>query len=631
MGVDRREAAKIRAAGAPHKGGARNTGRRRRTRAGAGPQNACIAAGARRARNPAPEGALSDLFDLSELLGDFRDEARDPVARLDAALAGWERGEPLAEADRTPLLRGLHTVKGNAGMLGLRAIQDFVHSVESVLKRSDAPPPAATLEALLRGTAALRTAVDRAGTPDQDAAFAALVPIREEPAASTAPPAPPAASPQPASAGPAAGEPAPVDVEPAAAPEAAPLAPAAATEVRAEDLRDDVVRIPFRMLDVLLDEIGEVATQLTALDDWADASRDALRTCGLGRDLRDRVEALATAADAARRTATDLRMVPVGRILSRFPVLVRDLAREQGKRVRVLLEGEDTRLDKSTADAVAEPLLHLVRNAVDHGIEPPREREAAGKPAEATLALRAAQEGDRVRIEVEDDGRGLDRARIFARAREQGIAAAGDGDEAEELIFRPGFSTRRVASTVSGRGIGLDAVRGAVSRLRGSVEVEEGDEGGTRFVLRLPLTVALVPVLFFEAAGERLAVPTADVEETLRAGPTERAGPAEVVRLRDETLPLARPGRILGWEDAGAGAPRFLVVVRGGGRAVALAADRLLDQRPATVRALPAALGSPPGVSGATVEADGGVVLVLDAGALVEMNVDLYRGGGGGQ
>ncbi|HEX8272319.1 MAG TPA: chemotaxis protein CheW [Longimicrobiaceae bacterium] len=583
-----------------------------------------MAAGARRAHDPAPEGALSDLFDLSELLGDFRDEARDPVARLDAALAGWERGEALAEADRAPLLRGLHTLKGNAGMLGLRAIQDFVHSVESVLKRSDAPPAASTLDALLRGAAALRAAVDRAGTAEQEAAFAALVPVRDEPAAAPRA-APPAAAPAPAES---AARPA-ADAEAAPVPDAAATAPAA-PGVRPEDLRDDVVRIPFRMLDVLLDEVGEVATQLTALDDWADARRDALRSCGLARDLRDRVEALATAADAARRTATDLRMVPVGRVLSRFPVLVRDLAREQGKRVRVVLEGEDTRLDKSTADAVAEPLLHLVRNAVDHGIEPPGEREAAGKPAEATLALRAAQEGDRVRIEVEDDGRGLDRARIYARAREQGIAGPGDGEDAEELIFRPGFSTRRVASALSGRGIGLDAVRGAVSRLRGSVEVEEGDEGGTRFVLRLPLTVALVPALFFEAAGERLAIPTADVEETLRAGPVERAGPAEVVRLRGETVPLARPGRIFGWGDGGT-LPRFLVVVRSGGRAVALAADRLLDQRPATVRALPAALGSPPGVSGATVATDGGVVLVLDAAALVELNVDLYRGGGGGQ
>lgn len=566
----------------------------------------------RRARDPAREGPLSDLFDLSELLGDFRDEARDPIARLDGALAAWERGEPLSPADRTPLLRGLHTLKGNAGMLGLRAIQDFVHSVESVLKRSDAPPAQPTLDALFRGAGALRTAVDRAGTPEQEAAFARLVPVRDEPAA----PLPPSDARPPAQ---------------GAAEEVEAPAGARGAGVRADDLREDVVRIPFRKLDVLLDEIGEVVTQLTALEEWTDTAREPLRAAGVGRALVDRVEALAAAADAARRTATDLRMVPVGRIFSRFPSLVRDLAREQGKRVRVTLEGEDTRLDKSTADAMAEPLLHLVRNAVDHGIETPEEREAAGKPAEAALLLRAAQEGDRVRIEVEDDGRGLDRAGILARAREQGIFPRGaDGaEDAAELIFRPGFSTRRAASAVSGRGIGLDAVRGAVSRLRGSVEVEEGDEGGTRFLLRLPLTVALVPALFFEAAGERLALPSADVEETVRAGEVERVGPAEVVRLRGETIPLVRPARIFGWEDGRA--PRFLVVVRSGGRAVAVGADRLLDQRPATLRALPATLGSPAGISGATVATDGTVVLVLDAAAVVELNVDLYRGGGGGQ
>lgn len=579
---------------------------------GGGPQNATVPRRARRrARPPAPEEALSDLFDLSELLGDFRDEARDPIARLDAALAGWERGETLAEPDRAPLLRGLHTLKGNAGMLGLHPIQDFVHSVESVLKRSHAPPSQATLAALLRGAAALRLAVDRAGSPEEERAFAALVPIREEPGGAPA-------------------EPAPAPPEAAAEPphEAAVPGPA---EVRAEDLRDDVVRIPFRKLDVLLDEIGEVMSEITALEEWEEAHRSALRAAGLGRVLQDRLETLAASADAARRTATDLRMVPVGRIFARFPALVRDLARDQGKRVRVVVEGEETRLDKSTADAVAEPLLHLVRNAVDHGIEPPEEREAAGKPPEAVLALRAAQEGDRVRIEVEDDGRGLDRAGIVARAREQGVLPpeAGNGEQAEELIFRPGFSTRREASAVSGRGIGLDAVRGAVSRLRGSVEVAEGGEGGTRFLLRLPLTVALVPALFFEAAGERLALPSADVEETLRAGEVERVGPAEVVRVRDEVLPLARPARIFGWDDGRP--PRFLVVVRSGVREVAVAADRLLDQRPTTVRALPAAVGSPPGISGATVAPDGGVVLVLDPAAMVELNVDLYRGGGGGQ
>ncbi|HEX2188550.1 MAG TPA: chemotaxis protein CheW [Longimicrobiaceae bacterium] len=588
------EGAKIRPAGAPHKGAAPRWPPKCRVGGRAPP---------RAPADPRPEGALSDLFDLSELLGDFRDEARDPVARLDAALAGWERGEPLPEEERTVLLRGLHTLKGNAGMLGLRPIQDWVHGVESVLKRSAAPPAPATLRELLRGAAALRLAVDRAGGPGEEAAFAALVPVRDEPAEAEGP-APP-----------------PVPAE----------APAAPGEVRAEDLRDDVVRIPFRMLDVLLDEISEVVTELTALDDWAEAHRDALGAVELRRALQDRIESLAAGAEAARRTATDLRMVPVGRTFSRYPALVRDLAREQGKRVRVVLEGEDTQLDKSTADALGEPLLHLVRNAVDHGIETPEEREAAGKPPEATLLLRAAQEGDRVRIEVEDDGRGLDRERIVARAREQGFAAGEEEAGVEELIFRPGFSTRRVATALSGRGIGLDAVRGAVGRLRGSVEVEPGDEGGTRFVLRLPLTVALVPALFFEAAGERLALPVADVEETLRAGEVERVGPAEVVRVREEVLPLVRPGRVFGWEEGDGARPRFVLVVRSGGRAAAVGADRLLDQRQATVRALPVALGSPPGVSGATVAPDGGVVLVLDPAAVVELNVDLYRGGGGGQ
>lgn len=556
-------------------------------------------------RTPPREGALSDPFDLSELLGDFRDEARDPIARLDAALAAWERGEAIPEEDRTLLLRGLHTLKGNAGMLGLHAIQDFTHSVESVFKRGPAPPPPGTLERLLRGATALRRAVDRAGSPEQEEAFAALAPVRETPAAGAAPVAPPAPprSPEPA--------------------------PSAGGEVRAEDLREDVLRIPFRKLDTLLDEIGEVVLAITALEDWAAEHRVALDAAGVRRPLLDRVEALGRTAEAARRTATDLRMVPIGRTFARFPALVRDLAREQGKRVRVVLEGEDTGLDKATADALAEPLLHLVRNAVDHGIEPPAEREARGKPAEAVLALRAAQEGDRVRVEVEDDGRGLDRAAIVARAREQGLLhAAEEPEDVGELIFRPGFSTRRQASAVSGRGIGLDVVRGAVSRLRGSVEVEEG-ETGTCFVLRLPLTVALVPSLFFEAAGEHLAVPAGDVEETVRAGEVERVGSAEVVRLRGEVLPLARPGRIFGWEDGRE--PRFLVVVRSGARAVAVGADRLLEQRAAMVRALPAALGQPPGISGATVAPDGRVVLVLDAAAIVELNVDLYRGGAGGE
>jgi two-component system chemotaxis sensor kinase CheA len=300
--------------------------------------------------------------------------------------------------------------------------------------------------------------------------------------------------------------------------------------------------------------------------------------------------------------------------------------------VRVVLEGEGTELDKSTADVLMEPLLHLVRNAVDHGVEPPEERAAAGKPETALIRLAAAQEGDRVRIEVEDDGRGIDWARIVGRAREVGLLGPGETPEDDalaDLIFHPGFSTRGEVDEVSGRGVGLDVVRSTVARMRGQVRVEEGDEGGTRFILYFPLTVAMVPVLFFDAAGETLAIPALDVEETLRAGTPGRVGPAETVDVREEAVPLVRLDRIFGWEAAPD--PRYLIVVRRGTRAAALGADRLLAQATATVRALPASLGSPRGVSGAVVDARGRAVLLLDPDEMLALNVDLYRGGTGGR
>lgn len=600
------------------------------------------------------EGSLGESFDLSELLDDFRDEGRTQVAQLDAALARVERGETVVADERTALLRALHTLKGNAGMMGLRPVQDFVHALEEVFRPWDGTPATLPLDALHPAAAALRRAVDRAGGDGADEAFAALTALRpslaaaaasavvltaarpEAPSSPTAPVAAPAAPAGVAAAETAHEKPtvdvpetgAPAAESPSAAagpPPSAPASPGLATD--AADLREDTLRIPFARLDALLSRAGELGIAVAALEQWAADHREMLVAAGTRRSLGDRLESLGAAAEAVRRGAAELRTIPVGRIFSRFPALARDIARAQGKRVRVVLEGEDTGVDKATADALAEPLLHLIRNAVDHGIEPPAAREAAGKPAEGTLWLRAVAEGEQVRIEVEDDGTGLDAEAIVRHARERGLLAEGEVADAAELVFRPGFSTRGEATELSGRGVGLDVVRSTVAALRGGVEVGAGAGGGTTFVLRLPLTVALLPALFLEAGGEVFAIPAVDVEETLRTPAVQRVGAAEMVDVRGELLPLVRLERLFGWEERVE--PRFVVVIRRGTRAAAVGAERLLAQRPATVRALPDALGAAPGVSGATLDATGRVVLLLDAEEILEMNVDLYRGGGG--
>ena len=323
-----------------------------------------------------------------------------------------------------------------------------------------------------------------------------------------------------------------------------------------------------------------------------------------------------------------LRLVPIQRVLGRFHGLVRRLARQQGKEARLVVEGEGTEMDKSTADALGEPLLHLVRNAIDHGIQPPDVRRAAGKSSHGTIRIRARQTGDRVRIEVEDDGVGLDLERIRSRAREAGMADAGadlDEEGLVGLIFEPGFSTRSDVSTVSGQGVGLDVVARSVRELRGDLDVEQIPGGGTRFILRLPLTVAIVPSLVFEAAGEVLALPTAYVARTLRVRETERLGAVEVVGAEGDLHPVADPDRLFGWPAAPRGS--FGVLIRRGPRSVVLTAERVMEQRDLVVKAMPGFGERSAAVTGASVQSGGRVILVLDPVAVLRLNEDSVRGG----
>jgi two-component system chemotaxis sensor kinase CheA len=553
-----------------------------------------------------------DRIDFSALIGEYRDEARHQLDVLDACLLELEQAGALSDARAAELQRTLHTLKGNSGMMGFGAIRDAVHALEGVFRAPPQAWTAAELDPLFLAAAALREAVERAGTDAGSASFARL--------AAATPTLPGASAPAP-----------PVPSGPPATAPANVAAPPGA---------DELLRVPLAKLDTLLNQVGELVQAADSLGALLRGSQGALARVGLYRPLLDEVERLTPATDTLTGGVMELRLVPVRRVFSRFPSMVREMARAASKQARVVLEGEDTELDKSTIDALGEPLVHLVRNAVDHGIGTPEQRAAIGKQAEGTITLRARQQGDLVFIEVEDDGRGLDQEAIAARAREIGLLAPDapepPAEEVGELIFRPGFSTRREASPTSGRGIGLDVVRASVTRLRGALDVEDVPGRGTRFILRLPLTVAIVPAVVFEAGGALLALPATDVEETVRRPERDRVGAAEVIRYHDEIVPVARAEALFGWREAAgvvAGEPEaasaarlpFALVIRQGTRAVAVAADRLVDQRDVVVKPLPAGLGARPGVSGASVAPDQRVILLLDAGGVIDLNLDHYR------
>jgi two-component system, chemotaxis family, sensor kinase CheA len=557
---------------------------------------------------------MSESFDLSGLIEEFQDEARSQLDRLDAALLRLEREGSIGEEEHGALLRGLHTLKGNAGMLGYLALRDYVHAVESVFRSESHRWPQQLLDVLFEGAAAVRQAIDRVGSEEEASALARLEGLpRPDPNAAV--PEEPMPEPELGSRSAGGEAVAPTDADPSGAAEEG----------------TSTLRVPFAKLDVLVNRVSELFRLHESLTELLRENRDELESIGLRRPLLNRLETLEQLSEGVRDAAMDLRLVPIRRVFSRFPSLVRELAREQGKRVRVELEGEDTELDKSTIDALGAPLLHLVRNAVDHGIRRPEERQAAGKPAEGTIALRARHAGDSVRVEVQDDGPGLDRGKIVQRAREAGLLGPHEEPEDAEvadLILRPGFSTRSHADTVSGRGIGLNVVAQTAARLRGSLEVTGGPDGdGTRFVLHLPLTLAVVPSLVFESDGEVLALAATDVEETIRPEGRPRVADAEVVEYLDELIPIARPARLFGWMRPGtdSGLPRFVVIVRRGPRSAAVAADRLLEQRDVVVKALPRYLDQSRGVSGASIAPDGRVVLVLDAGGIIDLNLEAHR------
>jgi two-component system chemotaxis sensor kinase CheA len=333
------------------------------------------------------------------------------------------------------------------------------------------------------------------------------------------------------------------------------------------------------------------------------------------------LEALERVSREVRDTTLDLRMVPVDELFSRFPRVVRDLADRSGKEIELRIIGQDTRLDRTIVERLSDPMIHLIRNAVDHALELPQERVEKGKPRVGRITLSAGHEGDRVAIRVEDDGRGLDCERIVRKGITLGMVPTGtpaDDPRVVSLIFEPGFSTRDTVSELSGRGVGLDVVRDAVRALRGSVAVESTPGKGTAFIFRLPLTLALIDGLLIEAGGGRYVVPMAQVEECVEL---DRMGMAlsrerHCVSLRGDLVPTVSL-RALFRADGPPPERQELLLTRHAGQRVGVAVDRLVGRVQAVIQSLGEGLHGLNRFSGATILGDGSVSLILDLSAVV--------------
>ena len=381
------------------------------------------------------------------------------------------------------------------------------------------------------------------------------------------------------------------------------------------------IRVGIDKVDALIDMMGELVITQSMLSDIG----EHFDLSQLER-LREGLAQLERNTRELQDSVMRIRMLPIGSVFNRFPRLVRDLERKLGKQVRLELHGEHTELDKTVLEKIGDPMVHLVRNAIDHGLEMPEQRRAAGKSETGTLTLDAHHEGSNIIVRISDDGAGLNHERIRAKAVERGLVSAAQplsDDEVAELIFQPGFSTAAQATDLSGRGVGMDVVRRNVRDLGGSVGVKSVAGQGSVFTIALPLTLAIIDGLVTTVGAERYIVPLISIVESLRlpADAVRRtAGGGEVFRFRDEYLPVIRLHHAFGCADAVTAIERgIVVVVEDGGQRVGLLVDELVGQQQAVIKSLEKHYQQVQGVSGATIVSDGSVALIVDVGGVVRL------------
>lgn len=574
----------------------------------------------------APEGAVPHDT-LRELVPDFIAESLEYLGHAEAALLALER-DPADDDAVNTLFRAFHTVKSTAAFLGLDPISSLAHSAESLLspvRDGRADFDAGVADAILACIDLMRDLVEQVRSSMGSAGVSlatSCTAVLEQLAAEERR----LAAPQRVARQAVLSDQHVAAASREAAPTTAPLAADPAPHRRADDGSESGVRVQTARLDQLMDLVGElVVAQSMVMQDELVAGQPhgalggkVAHTARVVRELQD--------------LAMSLRMVPLRPLFRRMQRLVRDLAKESGKQVDLVTEGEETEIDRHMVDFLATPLVHMIRNAVDHGLESSADRAAAGKPAAGTLRLAARHAGGAVVVQLHDDGRGLDHAKILSRAVASGLVARDasvTAGEIDDLIFSPGLSTADEVTSISGRGVGMDVVRTNVEALHGRVEVDSQPGAGTTFTLRLPLTLAITDGMLVRVGAERYILPTVHIQTCFRpdADALMRvAGGGELVVLHGDAVPLVRLHAIFGIANAVVDAAHGILTIIGDApRRYALLVDELLGQQQFVAKAVGTGLGSVPGVAGAAVLGDGHVGLILDPPAIVALAAKSVR------
>ncbi|GGX89926.1 chemotaxis protein CheA [Vogesella alkaliphila] len=608
---------------------------------------------------------MSDFAGMEDLMQDFLLESTELLSDVDNKLCELEK-RPNDKALLNDIFRGFHTIKGGAGFLNVSAMVTICHRTENLfdkLRNGELPLSSELMDVILDATGVVRgmfTTLSQGlspAAPDAGLLAALDSALAGNLASPAAPVAAPAATPAAAANTPdwnvlhaavaktetPAAAPAAVAVVAAPVVEAvveAPAMPVAAAKPvpakmapqqgMASAPPENTIRIDTVRLDQVLNlsgEIGLTKNRLTTLR--TEILQGNMETNTL-RSLDEAISQLDLLVSDLQNAVMKTRMQPIGRLFQKYPRLARDLARQLGKEVELVITGEETELDKTMIEDLNDPLVHLVRNAVDHGVESSEERISVGKKPQSLVQLSAEQVGDHIVIEITDDGKGMNPEALRRKAIEKGLIDAETANGLDEkqclqLIFLPGFSTKDQISNVSGRGVGMDVVRTNIQKLNGRIDINSEQGVGTRISISLPLTLAILPVLVVRACNQPFAVPLAMVREIIPIDVSaiqEVSGRPTIV-VRDEILPLKTLANLLNW--APTQKPQFGVLMQSAEKSFILAVDSFVGRDDVVIKPLQNI--RPKGVAGATLSGDGSVVLVLDMEDLLTGQADAQSGG----